>query len=81
MALKYDCIKNDQLNRTAFINAKHNANSFCFSFSCTDFNTKMCPFVYIFFSLSHSQSILVGLERQSFMFYSAITLPFFHVFS
>lgn len=54
MALKYDCIKNDQLNRTAFINAKHNANSFCFSFSCTDFNTKMCAFTYFFRSLTLS---------------------------
>lgn len=56
MVLNYDCIKNDQLNRTAFINAKHNANSFFLFFLHRFQHQDVSVRLHIFFALSPFRS-------------------------
>lgn len=68
MVLKCDCIKNGQLNRIAFINAKHNANfSLLFLFSHRFQHHDLSFRLHIFFAFnpfrSSSNSIFLRFIR------------------
>lgn len=66
MVLKYDCIKNDQLNRTVFINAKYNANMFALFFCTVYTPRRVLSFTYffhlLFFGMSLNDNLLCWIR-------------------